>query len=292
MKKFFYLFLLFFQILFFFLNYGCEAPTGGIYLPGFIKGTIYDSTNHRPLAGVNVQSNPISDTSFTDENGNYILSNIPMSSSGTSVWVTASKNGYITNTKGVFVPANDTAELNIFLLPGNGVYIMDNISVRQTGISQTLSGIDLYNLRAVSITYGYRDIDLRDSASTFLRFQFRSSHLAVNYPGFYTRFGYSLGNFSKSEFDTLAMYYGAGEPLSEADFPRDRTDYFYTPLTERSVIPFYLMGRYIPNSNVPRVFGLLYIKNTWLESGSNIFWAQVDVKINRNGQNYFRTTSK
>lgn len=270
-------------------DYGCNTSTNSVYLPGAIKGRVLDSATQKPIPGVSISTNPSSIGGMTDTGGYFIAPEIPMSSSATTVWVMASKTNYISDTIKTWVHADDTLTVKIYLLPENGVYIKNNVIVQQADFNTSISCINMDYIKPVS-TLEHRDIDLRDSANARLKFQFRSSDIDLNNPSYKTKFGYSLGNFRKSDFDTLAMYYGAGEPLSEADFPRDRTDYFYTPLTEQSVIPFYLVGRYTSGGKLP-IYGLLYIKEARLEAG-NIFTVQVDVKINKNGQNYFLPISK
>lgn len=272
--------------------YGCNPSTGGIYLPSVIKGKVIDSSTHKPLAGVTIKSIPASDGAMTDTSGSYILTNVPMSSSGTGVWVIAEKVQYVTVTKGVWVPAGDTVIQNIAMVPGNGVFAWNDIKVYRYENNQSISSIDLNNFRTYPITYLMRDIDLKDSADVGLRYQFRSSHLDVNYPGYGTFFGNSMGNFRKSDFDTLMMYYGAHEPLDSIDFPNDRTNKFFTPLEENSVYPFYLISRYRANPGIPKIYGLLYLKSAEYEAFSGRFMVTVDVKINRNGQNYFLQNNK
>jgi hypothetical protein len=285
MKNIYYLFIIGF-ILHLVLITGCNPPAGGIYQPSVIRGRTFDSATHKPLPGVNLWTSPTSETVKSDTGGYYIISNVPMSSSATNVWIFANRVRYIADTSRYWIYANDTFNLNISLLPENGVYVENDVILSQADNEYVESCIDLVYLRAVA-TINFRDIDLRDSANSRLKFQFRSSSLNTSNPGFATKFGNSLGSFTKAQFDTLAMYYGASSPLSEADFPRDRTDYFYTPLTVYSVVPFYLEGRHTPDPNFPKFYGLLYIKNSWLEAGSNVFRVQVDIKINQNGQNYF-----
>ncbi len=286
MKKFYFL-LVFIFLIVIFINYGCNPTTGGFYPPSVIRGKITDSATHKPLVGVLIQTIPASSGAMSDTSGIYVVPDVPMSSSATLVYVIASRNRYLNDTSGLWISANDTINLNISMIPSNGVFIWNDIQVYQYDNKETISSIDLNNFRSCPGSYLFRDIDLRDSLNAKLRFQFRSSDLDVNFPGLNTKFGYSLGNFSKSEFDTLAMYYGAGEPLSQADFPLDRTQYFYTPLLENSVYPFYLVSRYIANPSLPKIFGLLYIKSATIEPINNRFTVIVDVKLNRNGQNYF-----
>jgi hypothetical protein len=250
---------------------------------------VLDSATHKPLAGVSITSIPDSPGCMTDTSGNYILAGIAMGTTGTRTLIIYSKNNYINDTISVWVKSDDTIKVSdIKLQPTNGVFVYNNIKVQQFEDNNTLSNIDLSYFRSVPTSTPIRDIDLRDSSNANISFQFRSSDLEINLKGLTTRFGKSLGDYSKYDFDTLAMYYGASVPLSDStDFPNDRTPYFYSPLTEHSVIPFYLQGRYTPNNNLPKIYGLLYIKYSWRDTGSNIFWVLVDVKINKNGENNF-----
>jgi|WetSurMetagenome_2_1015567.scaffolds.fasta_scaffold21486_5 hypothetical protein len=285
MKNFRY-YLLIFSLLLLLFSFGCNNATGPDYPPGTVKGRILDSATHLPLAGVRITSVPVSSfSSVSDTAGYYVLGGIPMASSATTTYITATRLNYISTTIGYWLHAEDTATINFILSPTNGVFIANDIQVQQYLGPNSFNSLDLYLLKSVIAT-GLRDIDLRDSAGTGQNFRFYDSYSSGQIPGGYsTNFGNSVGYYTKEQFDTLAMYYGAHEPFDTLlDFPNTKTEPFYTPLTGSPVYPFYLYGRH--SFPYPNVYGLLYIKSTYIDP-SNVFNVIVDVKINRNGQNLF-----
>jgi hypothetical protein len=138
------------------------------------------------------------------------------------------------------------------------------------------------------ISNSFRDLDLIDSMGLGLQYRFITSALYGGY--FDTKVGNSLGKFTKYGFDTLAKIYDAGDTIQDSYFTKDRTGYFAFPLAESSVYPVYLYGRYLAGPSFPKNYGLLYIKSTRTENG--LFIVTVDVKVNRNGINYFIPNTK
>lgn len=289
MKKIFYvLFFIFVTSLFSFFSCNSNPSEAPSYPYGIIIGRVLDAGNNTPLAGVTVSTSHPSNNGISDTSGRYVVSGVHMQSTGEFINITYSRTNYVSLTITKWISVYDTLRVgDVKINPSSGVFIANNLLLQQSDSAQTYSSLDLNNLIVVQTTNRNRDMDLRDSANAKLRFKFMSSYLYPNYQGSMTKFGNSLGNFSKHDFDTLAMYYGASVPLSDADFPNSDTKYFYTPLTELSVIPFYLYGRYNPNSGSPKIYGLLYIKSSWIDTGNNRFMVLVDVKINKNGENYF-----
>ena len=83
--------------------------------------------------------------------------------------------------------------------------------------------------------------------------------------------------------------------LADHDFPDGLPlpgwiGYFAYPLAENSVYPVYLYGRYLAAPTQPKTYGLLYINSTRIENG--LFVVTVDIKVNRNGMNYFIPNTK
>jgi hypothetical protein len=276
----------------FFILYSCDSNPSETadYPPSCVKGYITDSATHKPVAGVRVFSIPGTTDCLSDTAGFYFLKNIPMSSSGTIVYIIAYRgdNKYLSDTAGRFILMDDTIDINFVLVPSNGIFYQNNITLEEYTSSNSISSLDLFFMRAIPQSYPYRDMDLRDSAGSRYNFQFRSSGFENMYQ---TVFGNSLGNFSKYDFDTLQMIYGAGDPL-ESNFIFNTTPYFNTPLKELCVYPFYLKGRTEQNQLQHKMYGLLYIKSAYIDPGSSLFTVIVDVKVNRNGQNYFIPNSK
>ncbi|MCX6165724.1 MAG: carboxypeptidase-like regulatory domain-containing protein [Ignavibacteriae bacterium] len=287
-KVFFLLFCISISCLFLLSSCDSNPSETPAYPNGAITGRVLDSATHKPLAGVFINTIPATFGCLTDTSGKYTLTGIPMGTTAINVFIIYSRTKYINDTIVKVIKSDDTLQMeDVRLIPTNGVFVINDLQVQQSDYPESYSNIDLCYIYPVPTIWGMRDVDLRDSLNVKLRFQFRSSHLDLYQAGYITKLGNSLGGFTKSEFDTLTMYYGANEPLTDADFPRDRTNYFYTPLTELSVIPFYLVGRYYQDPNLPKIYGLLYIKSTWLEPSNNRFMVKVDVKINKNGKNYF-----
>jgi len=283
--KVFYYFSFFLSIITLFFLYSCDSNPSNLpdYLPGAIKGRILDSATHKPLPDVTVYTIPAApSTCQTDSAGYYFLGSVPMGSTGVNLFVIATHEDYINDTIPYFLHTEDTATINFKLTPIHGVYLMDNIHIQEYLSQSSNNSLDLRYLCSVKATYPYRDLDLRDSAGARQKFRFVTASNSGQLPASYnTKLGDSLGYFSKSEFDTLAMYYGASEPLSPSNFPNSKTNWFYASLTGSTVYPFSL-GR---SQNSP-IYGLLYIKSAYLD-GNNVFNMIVDVKININGQNNF-----
>lgn len=290
MKKIFYiLFLVFVTAIFSFFSCDSNPSETPSYPFGIIKGRVIDAGDNTPLAGVTVSTSHPSNNGISDTSGRYVVSGVHMQSTGEFINITYSRANYVSLTITKWISVYDTLKVeDVKISPSSGVFVANNLLLQQSDSPQSYSNLDLNNLIVVPTTNANRDMDLRDSANAKLRFKFMSS---ISYPppytGYWTKFGNSLGSFSKYDFDTLAMYYGASVPLSDADFPNSDTKYFYTPLTEQSVVPFYLYGRYLANPGSSKIYGLLYIKSSWIDTGNNRFMVLVDVKINKNGENYF-----
>jgi len=285
MKNLFFI-ILYFMLLCFYC--GCNNANGPDYPPGAIKGRVLDSATHKPIVRASVITIPASNlTCATDSGGYFLLGGIPMPSSAVNAHVIASATNYYNDTVGCIIYSEDTTIINFVLAPTNGIYIIDNIHIQEYVNQNSYNSLDLNLLRTTVSNSYVRDLDLIDTSETTQRFLFVDASSSGQIPMSYTTLiGNNLGNFTKSEFDTLTMYYGAGEPLSESDFPKKSTDFFYPNLTDGPVFPFYLKGRFNINPQAPKMFGLLYIKSTYLDP-NNIFNVIIDIKINKNGQNYF-----
>jgi hypothetical protein len=290
MKKIYYIFFCLIISYFVYLSGCTNSSSAPDYPPAYVKGIVYDSATHRPLPGVTVIASPGNGNCLSDTAGRYFITDIPMSSSAEFVYIIASRVKYNNDTVVQWVLSGDSITINPALVPSNGVFAAYNIIVEENTSPTSNSSLDLGNMVSVPVSYPYKDMDLGDSSFTRLNFQFRTTLVGPNV-SFDTKFGNSLGNFTPYQFDTLMSYYGASEPLADSDFPNSRTNYFYTPLTENSVYPFYLNGRSSTYTG-PKFYGLLYIKASWLDPGSGNFRVQVDVKVNRFGHNYFLTTTK
>jgi hypothetical protein len=279
MKNFRYYFVYFFLLFIFFYS-GCGNTSGPDYPPGAVKGKIIDLSNNAPLAGATITLKSQNIACISDTAGNYVLGNIQMGTSAIDVYVIASCIDYISDTISVVgVHSNDTVTVNFSLAPSNGIYTKDDIHIQEYIDNNSYNSINLGSLISAIATSTSRDVDLRDSAGARLKFRLVSAYSSGQIPvGLSTKFADSVGYFAKSEFDTLAMFYGASVPISPNDFQRTKTNWFYASLQGSPVYPFYLEGR-------GSIYGLLYIKSAYIEN--SIFNLIVDVKINTNGQNYF-----
>ena len=264
---------------------GCKNSTSVDYPSSILYGRVVDSSTHSPIDSAYVNTDPPASGCYTDANGNYRLGDISMPSSGKNCYLVVMKGNYETARIGLWILAGDSLNVDVSLLSSNAVFLKDNLILQQYSNLQSLSSADLVNMVPTAGNYTYRDIDFRDSMSLGQRFQFRSAFNDQVNIGLETKFGNSLGNFTKYQFDTLKMIYGANEPLNENDFPLTKTPYFTAPLAENSVYPFYLKGRTALNPGSHSIYGLLYLEAAWIDQGTlNV---RLDIKENRSGQNYF-----
>ncbi len=86
---------------------GCSNPNAvGVQQYGTIVGRILDATNNRPVGNVLVSVGSIY-TAYTDPNGGFTLSNIPIGHQG----VTASAPGYERNSASATVHLDKTTDI-------------------------------------------------------------------------------------------------------------------------------------------------------------------------------------
>jgi len=288
MKKIFFAipFLLILPVIFY---YGCSNSTSVDYPPGIVYGIVIDSATHLPIDSAYVNTIPAGNGCYTDGTGFFRVTGIPMPSSGVIAYVIANKGQYENDTLGLWLLANDSQYVRLVLMPNHGILIRDNFILEQYTGQQSNSSLDLANLTLVQGQNPYRDADLRDSLGLGQRFQFRTAIADPILFSFDTKFAGSLGNFTKSQFDTLKMIYGLNDPISDSYFSNSSTSFIPNPLTENSVYPFYLAGRNTLNPGSPKIYGLLYINSIWTDPGSGNVRMRVDIKENRNGLNYFVT---
>lgn len=275
--------------IFFFLMseyYGCNSPTSVAYPPGIIKGIVLDSATHLPIDSAILSTDISGFGGYTDPEGYFRFAYSNMPSSGVNLNLIAGKSGYANNTTPIWLLSNDSVYIRMILMPSSGVLMVDNIILVKYSSQQSFSSLDLSNMTAVQGLNPYRDVDLRDSEQ---RFQFKSASSDPILFSFDTKFANSLGSFSKYDFDTLKMIYGLGGPITDSYFQLRETPFFSFPLVENSVYPFYLFGRYLNHPSSTKIYGLLYINSMWFDPGSNSYMIRVDIKENKNGNNYFVT---
>jgi hypothetical protein len=257
-----------------------------------VGGIITDSSTHKGLPGVSVQVDQLKTSTVTDSNGYYYIGNIPVPSSAGSYYITFSKYGYSTIRSFAVLYAGDTTKrvnLSMFNPSVNFVFIAKNLVVTQYVNQWSMGILNLYSLFVTNDSI-WSDIDavLLDSASTNSNFVFKAGEYAQPITGNDTRFTPILGYFSQFDFDTLSSIdVGPRNINPNTDFPSQVTQPFNAPLTQNPVYGFYLLSRYNWDPSQPRVYGLLRVDSFYFDNVSNSYKAVVDVKINRNEQNYF-----
>jgi len=228
-------------------------------------------------------TSPATEGAITDTNGYFLISDIQMPTSAVNLHVIASKQGYVVDTFQVIIYSNDTANISFAMVPTNGIFTTDGLILNQYTSATSLSGVNMYDMIVEQdMTYDV-DIKFRNNANiVYLKTAYETSTNS----GLATKFSPFLGSFTKHEFDTLASYYGASNPISPTvDFPYDNTSILLTDSVKNNVYAFYLKGRYSPGYT--RVYGLVHIDSAWFDAPSNSYKIMIDAKINKNEQNYF-----
>lgn len=160
------------------------------------------------------------------------------------------------------------------------------ISERTLPFDDAFSGVDFFRGLIVKDSSRYKDANLVDSISFGDSvYYFRSGDLSdLSVPGYQTRWKLISLMSSQGEFDTMKVIPDTDTTLTENDFTSDISGSFRAPLTFNSVFGFYLKGKYDQGVTANRVFGMLYLEQTYYEG---VFKLRFDVKINKLGQNRF-----
>ncbi|MFZ4589629.1 MAG: carboxypeptidase regulatory-like domain-containing protein [Ignavibacteria bacterium] len=271
--------------------FGCDSQQASYEDTG-VGGTIIDSSTKRPIAGVTVSIDVLKSSVVTDSNGFYYLGKIGVPSSAGNYNINYSKAGYLPVTIFSILYAGDTTKrINFAMLntTNNQVFTANDLVVSEFVTPRSYSFLNLYSLYpATDSIWNNCDIFLTDSSNTRTNFSFISSGYAPPLFGHDTRVTNLLGYYSQYEFDTLSRIDVGPRAINpNTDFPNQRTQFFNAPLSQSPVYGFYLLGRYNYAPGYPRVYGLLRIQDFYFDNGSNSYKAVVDVKINRNEQNYF-----
>jgi hypothetical protein len=165
------------------------------------------------------------------------------------------------------------------------------ISERTIPFDEALSGIDFLNGLIVRDSSRMKDANLIDSISFGdSSYYFRSGDLSdfpVSVPGYRTRFKLISLISNQSEFDTMKVIPDTDTTLSENDFTSDETGSFRAPLVFNSVYGFYLKGKFDNGVTRNRVFGMLYLDQSYNDVTG--FKLRFDVKINKAGANNFKS---
>ncbi len=271
--------------------FGCNNQQAS-YEDTAIGGTVIDSSSKKPIAGVSVSLDMLKSSVLTDSNGFYYISNIHVPTSAGNFNITFSKPGYNTVTAFSVLYAGDTTKrlnLAMYSPTTSSVFIANDLVVSEY-VNKWSNGIlNLYHLFVTNDSIWYdNDAVLLDSAGSNSNFAFYAGGYAQPVSGWNTRFTNLLGYYSQYEFDTLSRINVGPRSIDPAsDFPTQMTLTFNAPLTQSPVYGFYLVGRYNYAVGYPRVYGLLRIESFYFDNAANTFKAVVDVKINRNEQNYF-----
>ena len=265
------------------LNYsGCGLNYSSDYF-GSLKGVVRDSTTHLGLNGVRITTSPGSLDINADELGNFEIKNIPMSNSFGFVTLMASRPRYLTNTVSIKLTSDDTVNIMLALIPFDKVSVARGLVLNQF--------VDYFSFDAINLTNFFVERDIQYDVDVKFRnygnlMYIISGYNNVTTDGFQTKFSPLLGKCTLKEFDTLASYYGASEPLDPiTDFPFDNTELIPADNVRNNIFAFYLKGRY-SHGNSYRIYGLMHIDSVWI-AGTGLYKMLLDVKINTLGQNYF-----
>lgn len=270
---------------------GCEAQQASYFDTGF-GGTIIDSSTKRGIQGVSITVDQLKYSTVTDSNGFFYIGKIGVPSSAGNYGVACTKTGYKPVSFHVVLRAGDTTRRVNFAMYNeisNTVFTANNLVVSEYFNKKSLSMLNLYSLFVTDDSIWYdMDAVLLDSNKTRSNFTFHAGGYAQPTTGWDTRFTTLLGYYSQYDFDTLSRIDVGPRAINpNTDFPTQITQSFNAPLTQSPVYGFYLLGRYDYNPYYPRVYGLLRIDSFYFDNASNSYKAVVDVKINRNEQNYF-----
>ena len=270
---------------------GCEVQQASYLDTGF-GGIIRDSSNKKGIPGVKITVNPLKFTAITDSNGFFYIGPIGVPTSAGNFYGTCTKEGYDSVNFFCILYAGDTTKRVNFAMYNritNSVFIANDLVVSEFKTPRSLSTLNLYHLYVTddSIWYNF-DAILLDSANTRSNFTFHAGGYAQPTTGWDARFTNILGFYSQYDFDTLSRIDVGPRAINpDIDFPTQITKSFNAPMNQSPVYGFFLLGRYSYYQGYPRVYGLLRIESFYFDNGSNSYKAVVDVKINRNEQNYF-----
>jgi len=270
---------------------GCEVQQASYHDTGF-GGTIVDSSTKRGIPGVSITIDQLKFSTVTDSNGFFYIGKIGVPSSAGNFTVSYTKAGYEPINFYVVLYAGDTTKrvnLSMYNKVTNSVFTVNDLIVSEFLTPQSYSILNLYSLFVTTDSIWY-DIDaiLLDSSHTRKNFTFHAGGYSYPVIGWDTKFTNLLGYYSQFDFDTLSRIDVGPRAINpDTDFPTRATQSFNVPFTQSPVYGFYLFGRYNYAPSYPRVYVLLRIDNLYFDNVSNSYKAVIDVKINRNEQNYF-----
>ncbi|MDT0678131.1 carboxypeptidase regulatory-like domain-containing protein [Autumnicola musiva] len=147
----------------------CSEDTIDSYGSGIITGTVVEEGGNEPVENVRISTNPASSTVFTDENGEFILEDIPEGDYS----VEARKEGLLTQFEGVTVMPDNTVNVIFELLA-------ETANNREPDIPQPLSPEDNATGLGVNVEFVWTsadpdgddltyELELRNSANEEIR---------------------------------------------------------------------------------------------------------------------------
>jgi hypothetical protein len=267
--------------------FGCEGVQQSDYENTGVGGTLIDSATRLPLDSVEVRLEP-GYTVFTNSDGWYYFANVPLGSSAGNFVLTMSKTGYDSIIFPLILYAGDTTKrFNLSMFQSSReVYLNYNVSVVEFINSLSMSSVDLYNLQSIQDTnLLVRDMRLRDLAGTRTTYTFLTGYDHTSGYGWQTKFTNLLGYYNHDEFDALAYINGPG-PITPADFPNDMTNSFNVGTSPNAVYGYYLLGRN-NYAGGPKIYGMIRIADVYYDTNLMMNVVKIDIKVNRNGNNYF-----
>jgi hypothetical protein len=170
---------------------------------------------------------------------------------------------YAFNSAGNSATSNVTSQEVPNLDPNVRVF-EDLVLNENTGVSTSLSSLNLLLGRVDSIASTDKDVDLVDFLGNSTDFFFRS------------------GDLSFSNADTLTE-----SNFTNTDTKYPGNEYFSFPLINNSVFAFYLKGKKDNGITPKPVYGMIWLKEATSAGGLSSFRIKVDVKINVAGRNQF-----
>lgn len=283
---------LIFVPLFVFLVYtfGCEIQQASYEDTG-VGGTVIDSSTKKGLPGVTVSIQQSTYSAVTDSNGYFYIGKIGVPTSAGNFFLDFQKPGYNPVTFLAILYAGDTTKRFNFAMfsPSiNSVFTANDLVVSEYKNKKSFSILNLYHLNVTDDSIWYNIDAIMLGSGVGANFALFAGGYAQPTTGWDTRFSNLLGYYSQSEFDTLSRIDVGPRAIDpDIDFPTQITPSFSAPLSQSPVYGFYLLGRYNYDPSYPRVYGILRIESFYYDNAAGVHRAVIDVKINRNGQNYF-----
>ena len=165
------------------------------------------------------------------------------------------------------------------------------ISERTIPFDLSMSAINFFTGTVLMDSNRNKDANIADSLFVGDSvYYFRSGDLSdmpSMVPGYQTRFVLVSLQSSQSQFDAMTSMPDSDTILTESDFTMDNTHSFTAPLLFNSVYGFYLKGKFDNDVTPYRVFGLLYLQESFNTPSG--FQLRFDVKINKEGKNIFKS---